>query len=663
MASKAAAEPANGAVKDPEQEQQKQAGLAREAVQKQSYYMKRAIDEGNMRDALKHSSAMLGELRTSKLTPPNYYELYMRVFDELQMLSVFFAEDVKNGRNVSELYELVQHASHIVPRMYLLCTVGSVYIQTKEAPARDVLKDLVEMCRGVQHPIRGLFLRSYLAQTCKKLLPDVGSEYEGAGGTVEDAIDFVLQNFTEMNKLWVRMQQQGRATERAGREKERRELRELVGRNLVVLSQLDGVTLQAYSSTVLPRVLEQIVNCKDEIAQFYLMDAVIQVFSDDFHLHTLDTLLQAVPQLQIGVDVVTIMNRLMERLAAYASSSGELMAELIEVQAFEKLRSAVNEVVVSYGDGLPLESVIMLHAALLSFALHCYRDELQYVNSVLESAAKVLSKTPNISDTSVVRSIVKLLTKPLEAYKDVCTVLELSSYPQVAGTLQFVTAKAMAIEVINAILSSGTIISQVVQVEKLFSFLRLLVDNDEIPEDEEIDEEELEEEQVLVSKVLHQLWNDDTDVCFEILECIRTHLLKGGPERTVYTLSPLAFLALRLERLPARRVHGFTTLEQVPEATVRLASACGRAVRERVKAGNTLKVSVKKVLQFLHSTLEILVNQCDAYEIGLRLLLLSAESAAQAGKCILPDLRAWGMGCAPNGALLVRTGGDRVRVL
>eukprot|EP00957_Ditylum_brightwellii_P151716 11553168-Ditylum_brightwellii.AAC.1 len=60
------------------------------------------------------------------------------------------------------------------------------------------------------------------------------------------------------------------------------------------------------------------------------MDAVIQVFSDDFHLHTLDTLLQAVPQLQIGVDVVTIMNRLMERLAAYASSSGELMAELIE---------------------------------------------------------------------------------------------------------------------------------------------------------------------------------------------------------------------------------------------------------------------------------------------------------------------------------------------
>ncbi|GKA63885.1 E3 ubiquitin protein ligase UPL3 [Tanacetum coccineum] len=32
---------------------------------------------------------------------------------------------------------------------YLLCTVGSVYIKSKEAPAKDILKDLVEMCRGI----------------------------------------------------------------------------------------------------------------------------------------------------------------------------------------------------------------------------------------------------------------------------------------------------------------------------------------------------------------------------------------------------------------------------------------------------------------------------------------------------------------------------------
>lgn len=57
--------------------------------------------------------------------------------------------------------------------------MGSVYIKSKEAPAKDVLKDLVEMCRGIQHPLRGLFLRSYLSQVSRDKLPDIGSEYEG----------------------------------------------------------------------------------------------------------------------------------------------------------------------------------------------------------------------------------------------------------------------------------------------------------------------------------------------------------------------------------------------------------------------------------------------------------------------------------------------------
>jgi vacuolar protein sorting-associated protein 35 len=53
-----------------------------------------------------------------------------------------------------------------------LITVGTVYIKIKEYPRRIILKDLVEMCRGVQHPLRGLFLRNYLLQCTKNLLPD-----------------------------------------------------------------------------------------------------------------------------------------------------------------------------------------------------------------------------------------------------------------------------------------------------------------------------------------------------------------------------------------------------------------------------------------------------------------------------------------------------------
>ena len=61
---------------------------------------------------------------------------------------------------------------------YLLITVGVVYIRAKEASRKDILKDLVEMCRGVQHPLRGLFLRNYLLQCTRNLLPDMETEEE-----------------------------------------------------------------------------------------------------------------------------------------------------------------------------------------------------------------------------------------------------------------------------------------------------------------------------------------------------------------------------------------------------------------------------------------------------------------------------------------------------
>lgn len=136
---------------------------------------------------------------------------------------------------------------------YLLITVGLVYIKTKPSLSRDVLKDMVEMCRGVQHPLRGLFLRNYLLQCTRNILPDVAdsegsleSEESSTGGTVQDSIDFVLMNFAEMNKLWVRMQHQGHSRDRERREKERQDLRILVGTNLVRLSQLECIDLEKY---------------------------------------------------------------------------------------------------------------------------------------------------------------------------------------------------------------------------------------------------------------------------------------------------------------------------------------------------------------------------------------------------------------------------------
>ncbi|KAG8980094.1 Vacuolar protein sorting-associated protein 35, partial [Tulasnella sp. 427] len=271
-------------------------------VKVQLVAMRRHLEADQLMDALKAASTMLAELRTSSLTPKQYYELYMAVFDALRHISNYLYDAHTTGKHhLADLYELVQYAGNIVPRLYLMITVGSVYMSIPDAPVKEIMKDMMEMSRGVQHPTRGLFLRHYLSGQTRDNLP-VGDD-PGPGGNLQDSIGFVLTNFIEMNKLWVRLQHQGHSRDREKREMERRELRILVGTNLVRLSQLDGVDLDMYSRNILPSILEQVVNCKDVIAQEYLMEVVIQVFTDDFHLHTLGPFLSATAQLHPKVNI------------------------------------------------------------------------------------------------------------------------------------------------------------------------------------------------------------------------------------------------------------------------------------------------------------------------------------------------------------------------
>ncbi|KAG8237090.1 hypothetical protein J437_LFUL017368 [Ladona fulva] len=264
----------------PVDEQDKLLDEALSLVKSQAFQMKRQLDKGRLMDGLKHASTMLGELRTSLLSPKSYYELYMAITDELRHLELYLLDEFQKGRKVADLYELVQYAGNIVPRLYLLITVGLVYIKTNMSQKRDLLRDLVEMCRGVQHPLRGLFLRNYLLQCTRDVLPDIPDTPDHPDGTVRDSIDFVLMNFAEMNKLWVRMQHQGHSRDRERREREREELRILVGTNLVRLSQLECVNLEKYRKPVLPGILEQVVSCRDAIAQEYLMECIIQTRQD-----------------------------------------------------------------------------------------------------------------------------------------------------------------------------------------------------------------------------------------------------------------------------------------------------------------------------------------------------------------------------------------------
>jgi len=110
------------------------------------------------------------------------------------------------------------------------------------------------------------FLRNYLSQISRLALPDVP---EGTVVTniddypvVKQGVDFVLQNFSEMTRLWIRMQHQGTVRDRSRRERERLQLRMLVGTNLRRLSELNVVTSTVYKDYVLKKYWNKLLKEK-----------------------------------------------------------------------------------------------------------------------------------------------------------------------------------------------------------------------------------------------------------------------------------------------------------------------------------------------------------------------------------------------------------------
>ena len=152
---------------------------------------------------------------------------------------------------------------------------------------------------------------------------------------------------------------------------------------------MSGVTLETYKETVLPRVLEQIVNCKDSIAQEYLMDCIIQVFPDDFHLQTLDIFLTTCGQLHDKVNVKDIIITLMTRLASFAKTQPEAFPADLDMFPIFHTNSGN---IISTTEKISLLDVLSLQVALISFTSKCYPEKIENIDQVLAFTVEHLEK-------------------------------------------------------------------------------------------------------------------------------------------------------------------------------------------------------------------------------------------------------------------------------
>lgn len=645
-----------------------------------------------MKGTLTHASDMLRELRTGLLTPKSYYELYMKVLDELRYVEDYFTGLQKQGKPVVELYEKVQSCGNVLPRLYLLITVAGVYIKSLEAPARDILKDLVEMSKGVQHPMRGLFLRNYLSQVSRDKLPDVGTPYEGEeGGSVQDAYEFILQNFSEANRLWCRMQQQptnAHNKEKKRREKERQELRILVGTNLVRLSQLQGVEAATYKEHILPRLLEQVVQCKDTLAQSYLMECIVQVFGDEFHIATLDLFLAACTQLKEKVNVRAILEGVMDRLATFAEANPAAIPP--HLRTFDMFNTCVSKLLVER-PGYSVVEVLRLQASLLNYALHSFPGNLEYLNLCLgncataladkraahQEQAVIVAPLPFALDSEGVEVVERLLTLPLA-----CLALKVLELPHFASLLEFLpwaSRRQVGVTLLQAVYNSRAKLSNLESVEKLLEMvvpvikeeppsvlgseeaqaLRRQQNGERGVEDAEEEDEtgasrsrgggctgstengkarRLEEEQLLLGRLVHVMASPDTDMHFRFLAVARRHFSEAPKDRFQYTFPPLVLATLQLVRRVRRREVAAEGADGNQEGDTQGGRAASEGASEQVAVedGNGvlglkkrdvpgMQFGCRKLFQAVHEMLTSLAPHFA--NLALKLFLEAAQAA------------------------------------
>jgi vacuolar protein sorting-associated protein 35 len=100
--------------------QEKLLADALQNVRQHAFAMKRVLDQQSVMEGLKHAANMLSELRTSLLSPKNYYELHVVVVEELHHLELYLTDEFEHSRGSHDLYEVVQYAGNIVPRLYVI---------------------------------------------------------------------------------------------------------------------------------------------------------------------------------------------------------------------------------------------------------------------------------------------------------------------------------------------------------------------------------------------------------------------------------------------------------------------------------------------------------------------------------------------------------------
>ncbi len=401
-----------------------------------------------------------------------------------------------------------------------------------------------------QNPLKCLFFRFFFLKMIKDRLPDKGNEYEKPGASPDDSIKFILNNLDDMNRLWIRLNNIDDPEERIIREREREQLKYLVGENITRLSSLNAITPEIYRKKVLPRIIEILLDSKDAMSQQYLMECVIQAFPDEYNIEAMNTLLETSSKLESVVDIKTLFISLMEKLAKYVTNlkEEENIGGSSPTQIFNLLKGNIDKIIrenqsLNIQDNLKL---IELESAFLKFAIKCSpkKDRLYTVNNTLGDCVALLNRNRGERlNSDGMKLIGKLLSSPLESQ---LSIFDMPSFPELMKYLNYSSRATLSLRIIDSLMgkNSEVEINSSSKMTTLVDFIRPLLEDS--PDSGDFDQYQFEYEQSVVCKVLYTIKTNDPQNVYDILNVLKNAFVKGGKERMKVTLPALVSTYLNL---------------------------------------------------------------------------------------------------------------------
>ena len=616
-------------------------------IKEQAFHINSAIEKNSLRQCLKEAYTMLCELRTNELSPKNYYGLYMSVVDVMLTLKNYMLEEISRGRRLIDLYDDVQQAQHVIPRLYLMITAGSIYIERVPRSTRIIMYDMLGLVKAVQNPIKGLFLRNYLLKMLKDKLPDKDNVYLREGANFEDSIKFIIENMEEMNRLWIRLSGGVHGPEKVKRDKEREELKVLIGESMTKLSSLENLNMEIYEEIVLPKLLNIILNSKDQLSQQYLMECIIHAFPDSYNVKCIESLLEATSNLEEGVDIGIIFVSLMQKLGNYFGRFNKSdynenennndkkifeTAQNIYPALLKNFKGYMNQNLNNKEINSPedLNKLFNLISSFIKFSIQCAPKEQKFasINNIFALTLELANRYKNGMSDDNLNKISTLLIEPLT---NGMNIFRMNDFIPLMNFLNIKSRKNIGLKLIETLINNANEgktnmekLDSLDSLDKILKYIKPLLTNskDQIQEEDYV----YEAEQSIVCKLIYIIRTNNIEVIYKILNDLKNIFSHGGPNRRKYTMPPLALRIIKF-------CHDITLCYENKLGLIPEKKKKNKFVKEIIESLDISKIEndeifyklIANIYKLLKETLDIISQEQP--ELGFKLYLNAASHA------------------------------------